>query len=389
VHCTEKPNKHPLDKFEATKMDKQTFRLTRQDLYNQVWSKPLRHLAKEYGLSDVGLSKLCRRHNIPLPPTGYWMKVSHGYRPPKLPLPPAERGKSEIIEIATRQPQTYDTEKYADVLKEFQAIKRDGLKIEFPQSAKDLHPLLKQTQKYFKTAKPENDSRLRPCRQGCVDIRVSPEAVDRALRIMHALIRLLESQGLSVWIQEEPYTGTYVKILGEDLKICLKEKVKRSEKVQTSPYDNKYEFRPLGLLFFETEDYYAPGLQHTWEDTPSSELEDKLLEISDGLIERALRRRIERMEREEADRKRNEDQERKEVEVERQKLERAQFDKLLKDATDWQTSQLLRSYIEAVRKSVSDGEPDSETSANLKNRLAWAERKADELDPVRNSDREH
>ena len=365
-------------------MNNKTIRLTRQELYDQVWSNPLRQLAKEYGLSDVGLAKICRRNNVPLPPAGHWVKVAHGYTPRKPPLPPAEQGQSEVIEIIPRQPETFDREKYPDVLKEFEAIKREGLQIEFPESMKDLHPLLRQTQKYFKTAKPDNDSRLRPCRQGCVDIRVSPEAVNRALRIMHALIRLLESQGLSVWIREEGYVGTYVQILGEGLQISLKEKVKRSEKVQTSPYDNKYEFHPLGLLFFETEHYYAPGLQHTWEDTQSSKLEDKLQEISNGLIEIALRRRIDRLEREEADRKRNEDQERKEVEVERQKQEKAQFDKLLKDATDWQTSQMLRSYIEAVRKSVSENELDSETSAALKKWLGWAERKADELDPIRN-----
>jgi hypothetical protein len=62
-------------------MNEQTIEVTRQRLYDQVWSKPLRQLTKEYGMSDVGLSKLCRRHNIPLPSAGYWMKVVHGYTP--------------------------------------------------------------------------------------------------------------------------------------------------------------------------------------------------------------------------------------------------------------------------------------------------------------------
>ena len=40
--------------------------LTRQQLYNRVWSDPIHTLSKEFGLSDVGLAKACRRHQIPV-----------------------------------------------------------------------------------------------------------------------------------------------------------------------------------------------------------------------------------------------------------------------------------------------------------------------------------
>ena len=42
--------------------------LTRKQLYDRVWKTPMRTLAKEFGLSDVGLAKICRKHNIPRPP---------------------------------------------------------------------------------------------------------------------------------------------------------------------------------------------------------------------------------------------------------------------------------------------------------------------------------
>jgi hypothetical protein len=35
------------------------------DLYERVWTTPLGTLPREFGLSDVGLAKLCRRHDIP------------------------------------------------------------------------------------------------------------------------------------------------------------------------------------------------------------------------------------------------------------------------------------------------------------------------------------
>lgn len=43
----------------------------RDDLYRQVWETPMYRLAKQYGLSGRGLSKICERLNIPFPPRGH------------------------------------------------------------------------------------------------------------------------------------------------------------------------------------------------------------------------------------------------------------------------------------------------------------------------------
>jgi hypothetical protein len=40
---------------------------TRRELYDLVWSKPMRDLAVELGISDVGLAKVCDRHRIVAP----------------------------------------------------------------------------------------------------------------------------------------------------------------------------------------------------------------------------------------------------------------------------------------------------------------------------------
>lgn len=52
--------------------------LTRSELHALVWTKPLNTLAPELGLTDVGLKKLCKRHDIPTPPQGHWISVHHG-----------------------------------------------------------------------------------------------------------------------------------------------------------------------------------------------------------------------------------------------------------------------------------------------------------------------
>jgi len=61
---------------------------TRTELHQLIWSKPLNKLAAELGLSDVGLKKLCKRHDIPTPPQGHWVSILHGKSRPTVPLPP-------------------------------------------------------------------------------------------------------------------------------------------------------------------------------------------------------------------------------------------------------------------------------------------------------------
>lgn len=70
--------------------------LTRQELYDRVWTEPVEKVAKEYGLSDVGLGKACRRHDIPVPPRGYWARKAAGQKLRRPPLPPAKDGDESV-----------------------------------------------------------------------------------------------------------------------------------------------------------------------------------------------------------------------------------------------------------------------------------------------------
>jgi len=47
-------------------MDDNDIKLSRQQLYEEVWSEPMYKLAVRYGLSDVGLAKICNRHHVPV-----------------------------------------------------------------------------------------------------------------------------------------------------------------------------------------------------------------------------------------------------------------------------------------------------------------------------------
>lgn len=53
-------------------------RYSREKLYEEVWTYPMRTLAPHYGVSDRALRKTCDRLHIPVPPQGYWNKIAAG-----------------------------------------------------------------------------------------------------------------------------------------------------------------------------------------------------------------------------------------------------------------------------------------------------------------------
>lgn len=41
--------------------------IRRNELYQQVWTTPITRLAERYGISDVGLKKICKRMDVTIP----------------------------------------------------------------------------------------------------------------------------------------------------------------------------------------------------------------------------------------------------------------------------------------------------------------------------------
>lgn len=67
--------------------DSRVASLTRDQLYDLVWSEPIQVLGPRYGMSDVGLKKVCKRMRIPTPGRGYWAQKAVGKAPRRIPLP--------------------------------------------------------------------------------------------------------------------------------------------------------------------------------------------------------------------------------------------------------------------------------------------------------------
>lgn len=78
--------------------------LSRQDLNDLVWSKPMTEVAASLGVSDVALAKRCAAVGIPVPPRGYWARVQAGQTPRKPPLPVHKRSGSHTSESVVHVP---------------------------------------------------------------------------------------------------------------------------------------------------------------------------------------------------------------------------------------------------------------------------------------------
>jgi hypothetical protein len=62
-------------------------------------------LAEQYGISDNGLAKICRRDDIPYPPRGYWTKHAAGKAHERTPLPESDRASRPITIYPTPLPE--------------------------------------------------------------------------------------------------------------------------------------------------------------------------------------------------------------------------------------------------------------------------------------------
>src|SRR3972149_5720174 len=78
--------------------------VSRDSLYEQVWSEPVLKVATRYQISGTALAKICRKVQIPVPPPGYWARKQHGYTPGRPDLPSLPEGAPSVASIEKRPP---------------------------------------------------------------------------------------------------------------------------------------------------------------------------------------------------------------------------------------------------------------------------------------------
>jgi len=261
-------------------MSRREIRLTRSELYEKVWSIPIHRLAESYGLSDVGLAKICKKHKIPRPPRGYWARLAAGQKLSKTSLPTGK--KDQVIVISSNQ-NSKSREKAAIESLEINPVKTP---IIIPETLRNAHFLVKQSAEILKTGNPDNLGLLSSESEDCLDIKVSKKNMRRALLIMDGLIKALEEHGNDVILSDN---STKVRIHDLTIKISISEELMTVHKEpEKHDLDGYYQFGhstfntmrvASGNLCLTIDESFWRWNQHyrkNWRDTVNKRLEDQL-----------------------------------------------------------------------------------------------------------------
>lgn len=367
----------------------ETTTFQREDLFNKVWETPLLKLAQTIGISDVALAKACRRAGIPLPGRGHWAKQERA-RAKKPKLPQLKNPHYQIIRFQVPKAGSRDG---FDLPK---AIK--GEPIAIPAHVDEPHPLVARTLKGAAKAKIEQGV-LQLDRKRVLDIRVSPDTLDRAIRMMDALIKASEAQGHAWKVTEDGKTA--ITVDKETFHFSLHEKMNRQELPPPPPPPRpkhpsaawrpqinllfhshpRYDWTSTGRLTISLDGVGLHGLpQKNWNDTERTPLESKLHEVLASFVPAAAAIKADRAETQ-----------RREQEYEAYQIrqrERAQClahqqrlrVRLVQATAHWEQAQRLRAFCTAVSARLADLTEEEQVKGNAW--LQWASEQISKLDPL-------
>lgn len=347
--------------------------LTREELYELVWSKPVIHIAKEYGFSDNGIRKICKKHDIPLPKSGYWSKLKFNKKVDKIKLPKQNDSLQISLEKTNNLLYTgaHPLSELALRKKEIEETK--GLSLTVPSRLSNAHKYTLATKTYQEKLFLRNKTRnwnIELNSRDVLSINVSEKLLGRALRFMDTLVKVLEKRGYQVKANNK----TEVVIKEQTYSLRLTEKNRRVKRETNHSWDS-YDFEPTGNMCLKIDRSYPIK---EWSDSKSKFLEERLVDILAWLELRAKRDEQEAIEWA-IRHKQYEEQRKREEELQKLKdKELAMFESLFHTATRWHKSQYLRNYIKEFEQyAIKSNTLDLDKEKWIK----WAKEKADWFDP--------
>lgn len=377
----------------------------RQAFYDLVWSEPLSILAPRFGISDVALAKICRRHSIPVPGRGHWAKLKAGKPSPQFPLPRRGLGAAETIHIGHSSwdarheeervlmaedipPPPEFTESLPDLLA--RVTKLVG---RVPQSRN-----LKSPHRAVATLLANDAERLEKWQQSSY-----PSTYDqpfylapyeqRRLKLVDAIFKAAAGIGMAPSIPRQKNPGEFTVRVGDTaIHFTLGKPGEERSSWQVTSEARRPATEPMQLKTSWWSN--APeGLMLEWADSPEAPLETLLPQIVVHLIvaaemqvrigehhrhEQRIRRKAELIE---AERKQQEEAIRKERER-KCRLEKASIEKLFQEAMSLRLAEDIRSYVAAINtRNTESLDPVSEE--RMADWSRWALEQADRIDPVR------
>ena len=395
--------------------------MTREQLYEQVWSVPIWTLCEQYGMSDNGLRKVCRRLNVPVPNRGYWAKVEAGKKVRKAVLPAEAKMTATDIWRAPKREKTPADEADVEWLKEREAFEADPAnRIEFVEKPRRWHPAIallresleeeakklevsrKAQERYDKATDwqkqrdwasermawfwYERAGQLMPATHHASVVRLSLGRYRRGLAVLNAVAVAASKRRFEVTLDEKK--GRLVlEGHGGQLALRMSEQTKQKTR-KVKRYDGKMEdeqYRvPTGVLRLHVERGY--GKVWTCEENAEARLEAKLHAFFAGVWKQVkFCRQRAREEEAEAQRRavlaaeRAEIERRAAEEAARREKERKRRESLIEEVASWRRANEIRAYVAAVK---AEAESRGALNEEFLAWEAWALRVASEIDPL-------
>lgn len=337
-------------------------------------------LAREFGLSDVGLAKICRKHGIPLPERGYWAKVEAGYKPSKKSLP--RKDYDPEIEIVDRSPITEEVlqEKKQQKERQAQVIAIVGTS-SVPTELSSPHKLTTMTLRYFQDIQKKLDReskvnlpfhldwqnrapRAEYGRYWCspengFDLKVSLERLNRALCFLDTLVKALEQHGFRIQNNVEGRRGKKaVEAVkdGEGVRFQLNEgykqrlltaqelKAARAERSYASEFDRA----PSGIFTLSVAG------RDEWYDKKyvdgSKKIEEHLPAIIAEFVDLVPRQKQARIDKAKAEAEARERERIRELARHKRREQQKQFDDALEEAKKLESLERLEAYLQRLEE---------------------------------------
>ena len=340
----------------------ETIKLTRQQLFDLVWTKPMYELCQQFGLSSNGLRKNCKKLNIPIPYIGYWSKLKYGKNPEKTPLPKTLDSSNAVVELKKLNEEELARHKFKleedkpnrtpyDVVKE-EIDKMNPKLFVVPERLYAKDPLIFDTKEKYRDKHNgywERSPYTSKAEQA-LNVQVSKGQLERALKIFSTIIKVLRKRGHDVIVKErETVDSGHLRFeMGID--------------------DFSSWHRPL-----KVEDNEKRKLEDCIK-TIVTKIEYQYIHILERRAEEERRRR----EWEEKERIRKEKERQEQLKKERHDIEVSRLKRVFVDAERYNKANILRIYIKEIEAHNSEGQHNEN--------IEWIKQKIEWLDPFINKE---
>ncbi|MGC2660121.1 MAG: hypothetical protein WA324_19345 [Bryobacteraceae bacterium] len=161
--------------------------VSREQLYELVWSMPMTKVAEKFSVSGSYMARVCSALRVPRPELGYWAKLNVGKAPARPALPEALPGDQLIwsqdgdLPLATRGVAVTSSNPVASRARRI---------------VTGTHGLVRDAKQHYERGyKVEDGQLLRPYKRMLVDVIASLASLDKALSFANDLFNALESAG--------------------------------------------------------------------------------------------------------------------------------------------------------------------------------------------------